>query len=104
MALTNDSFVQPKLRPGVEVAWHASGAAIHYRRQGCDIECGAEDAPDLRMLMTALQAGRSTSAELAALCPSLSEQLPELLLEFDRLGLLIEAEYRAASGVASGSQ
>lgn len=102
MDLSSTLFTKPKLRSGVNFDVNGNSLDINYHNQGCDIDC--EDiSPDVfDQFMQTVQSGSATVAQLNENFPDLAGAIEDMLIEFDRLGLLEEAELKKATGVLSG--
>ncbi|MEO0457955.1 MAG: iron-containing redox enzyme family protein [Cyanobacteria bacterium P01_A01_bin.114] len=82
----------PLFKDRVVLTFKDSEVEIRYGEQGFAIAVPPEDRPDLDQLLRRLQVGGQSPAQLAQACPRLQAQIPELLQEFERRGLLIQAE------------
>lgn len=79
----------PRLRKGVTLSFTEAGADLTYRKQGCFLTWPDSARSDAERFFTDLKQGSKSVAELIDASPSLGN-IPALLIELDRLGLLTE--------------
>jgi hypothetical protein len=103
MPATDELFLRPKLRDGVTVDETAQTLCVTYRDQSCDLEIDGVDRQDVLAFLQDLQRGAQNAASLKSGHTRLGNAIDGLLEEFDRLGLLTEAEFEQAPGTLSGS-
>lgn len=102
MDLSSTQFSKPKLREGVTFAADDNLLELNYRAQGCDIElCDIEPAI-FNQFLGMLKQGCLTVEQLQQEFPVLSESMEDMLTEFDRLGLIQEANLVQSSGTLCG--
>ena len=94
-------FAAPRFRSGVAIALTDHGIDIDYRSQGCIIETPPQCRDDLWRFVDCLRDGLST-AELAASFDALSDAVPTIIQDLDRLGLLEEMPSQPSGEVMSG--
>ena len=104
MLLRKVLFQQPLFKDRVFFKFQDTGIEIRYRDRGCSIAVPPEDQQETAQLLRFLQLGGMSLEELGQACPGLKEQLPELLAEFDRRGMLTETQRKAISSGATGRQ
>jgi len=104
MQAQREIFQRPRFRPGVNVSLGDDEASLEYRRQGCAVTYPEDGREELQTLLRRLSAGGSTLEDLRALAPRLCDELPSMLEEFDRLGLLTETAFPAPVSVITGAQ
>lgn len=102
MDLSTKLFEIPRFRDGVQVESSATAITLHYRDQGCDIECDENSARDLQALMGYLHAGETSIGAMHEMLPQLGGQIDDIVQELDRLGLLEEAERPQVHGQLTG--
>jgi len=103
MDLSNTLFNKPKFRDGVTWNLENSNLEVEYRSQGCDINCqDIANIDSFTKVIEALESGESTVQELKKEHASYSDELEGILLEFDRLGIIEEADLVHESGSMSG--
>lgn len=102
MDLSSTLFTKPRLRSGVDFAINGNSLDINYYSQGCEIDCDDISPAVFNQFLESVQSGNSTVVELNKAFPELSDTIEDMLIEFDRLGLLEEAELPKATGVVSG--
>jgi hypothetical protein len=96
-------FRVPRLRDGVGILWRDGVAVLEYREQGCELDFPAEVQPELRGLLDLLKKGTNVGTlELNA--PSLCSELPDFLVELDRLGLVVETDVGGPRGGLKGAE
>ncbi len=104
MSLTKVLYQQPLFKDRVFFKFKDTGVEIRYRDQGYSITVPPEDQQETGQLLRLLQIGGISSEQLAQACPGIREQLPELLAEFHRRGLLTENQREVTSPGVTGSQ
>jgi hypothetical protein len=82
----------------------AGGADIEYRTQGCRISFPAEAAAEAVLLLGLLRTGGKTRSQIAGECPGFAPRLPQIIADFDHLGLLCESDPAVKGVVYSGAQ
>lgn len=95
-------FDHPKLRPGVLTSMTDGDMNIDYRDQGCTIS--SSDPASMHLLMIELQEGACTQEQLLGKFPALAAEIPGLISELDRLGLLTESAFPKTQNLISGQQ
>lgn len=101
MHTSPELFEKPKFRGGVVVTSRDIGIEIDYRQQGCVVDVAPDVREEALQLFAALQDGISTTT-LVESFPKLSDQLPEIIEDLDRLGLLEEAECSNNGDIITG--
>ena len=104
MLLTKASFIQPMFKERVCFRVKDTEVEIFDRAQGCSITLEPEYKEAIIQLLRLLQIGGMNPEELQQACPTIRENIPELLIEFERRNLLIETQRRVTSEVMSGHQ
>lgn len=95
---------QPKLRDGVIVNWNNTDVSLLYREQSCDLEFEQQWMSDIKKLLTILQQGKYTTADIQLRLPTLKDHVPSVIAELDRHGLLSEAKFIIEDKSVSGNQ
>ncbi len=104
MLLTQSRFKYPVFKDRVFIKFRESLVEIRYRDQGCYITVPPEDQPEIAQFLQLLQIGNLSVEQLSQNCEGLEDQIPVLLSEFDRRGMLHESQEEMPSVVMSGSQ
>ena len=104
MSLTKILCDNPLFKDGVILKFKDTGVEIRDRNQGCFITVPPEDQQEIGQLLRILQSGNMSSEQLAQAFPEIQEQLPELLAEFNRRGLLTENQREVISSGVTGCQ
>ncbi len=104
MSLTKVLFQQPLFKNRVFFEFKDTEVEIHYGDQGCAIAVEPEYEKETVQLLRLLQAGGMSPEQLGLACPGIQEDIPELLAELDRRGLLIETYQEVESRGVSGQQ
>ena len=104
MLLTKASLTQPLFKERVCFRFKDTEVEIFDRAQGCSITLEPEYKEAIIQLLRLLQIGGMTPEELERACPTIRENIPELLMEFERRNLLIETQRKVTSEVMSGRQ
>ncbi len=94
MSLTKVLFQQPLFKDQVFFQFKDTEVEIHYRGQGCSIDVTPEYQKDTVQLLRLLQIGGMSPEQLGQACPGIQEDIPELLAELDRRGLLMETTHQ----------
>lgn len=90
MLLTKTSYQQPIFKDRVLLTFKDTGVEIRYGDRGCAIAVSSEDQQEIGQLLRLLQIGGLSPEELAQSCPGIQEQIPELLAEFEKRGMLAD--------------
>lgn len=85
-------LAKPRFRPSVQAKVGPSGAEIAIGETRCSFSFAAPHAAGVARLIADLEDGGRDIADLSARAPEIADRLPDLLVEFDRLRLLIESE------------
>lgn len=96
-------FRVPRLRKDVVISSGQGDLTLEYRDQGCDLGCPPPVRPELKRALSLLKRG-SAIAELERAAPTLAGQLPEILKDLDRLGLLVEVAVAKPLGDLTGRE
>lgn len=104
MKSTELLFQQPSFKERVVCKFQDAGVEIRDRDRGCFITVSSEDRQEFARLLKLLQTGGMSSEQLAQACPQFREQIDELLIEFDRRGLLAKPQSYETSSVITGRQ
>lgn len=100
--LNINQLERPRLRSGVSVVAGDDGVELVYRGDdGCLLE---GDPAVLTGLCASLVEGGATTEELARVHVEVADDLEDLLVELDRLGLLTDSALPAPVGVMTGRQ
>jgi len=91
MNVTTRFFQQPRFREAVSVASHESHSVIRYGEREYEIELAPYARNEAVRFLELLRQGGHSTEQMLAQCPSLKEDVPEMLREFDTLGLLTES-------------
>jgi hypothetical protein len=93
----------PRLRDGVAVEWSDRGASLEYREQGCDLDLPREAWPHLRRVLELLGKGASV-ARIEREAGLIAGEIPELIAELDRFGLVTETDIPKSANGMSGAK
>ena len=96
---------KPKFREAVSTAFRVNEAELSLGGScRCSFEFSETERDAVNRLMSDLGSGGFTPSELVARSPEIAEQIPNLLIDFDRLRLLIESDSETAGITLSGVQ
>jgi hypothetical protein len=95
---------KPRFRDAVSAVVGDTAAEISRGDRHCSFEFARFQRSAVSRLIGHLEAGGLTTADLAARSPEIAEEIPMLLVDFDRLRLLVESEARQTDPVLSGAQ
>lgn len=95
---------KPKFRDFVNAVVRNNEAEISRGASQCSFEFAHEERDAVVRLFAQLGKGGLTPAELASLSPEIADQIPRLLLDFDRLRLLVDSDPQSSQGARSGAQ
>ncbi|MEO1373363.1 MAG: pyrroloquinoline quinone biosynthesis protein PqqC [Cyanobacteria bacterium J06635_10] len=104
MTLTRTVFQQPLFKERVFFEFKDTEIIISDSTQAFSISAPPEYYQEIVKLLRLLQVDGFSPETLGKACPEIQEDIPELLADFDRRGLLIETENPATSVGMSGSQ
>ncbi|MGB7444060.1 MAG: hypothetical protein WA919_23590 [Coleofasciculaceae cyanobacterium] len=104
MLLTPVKYKQPVFKNGVFIQFKDNAIEIHYQDCACSLAIEAEYQPETTQLLRLLQIGGINMEQLATACPGLTEEIPDLLTEFDSRGLLRETQEKTTSVGVTGEQ
>ncbi|NEO03300.1 MAG: iron-containing redox enzyme family protein [Moorea sp. SIO3I7] len=104
MTLTKSLLKQPLFKNQVCLKFSDTRVEIRYQNQGCSITVEPEKQEETYKLFQLLQFGGMSPEELGQECPGIREQIPDLLIELDRRGMLIDREKSVTSGGVTGHQ
>lgn len=94
---------KPKFRAAVSAAVRVNEAALSLGTRQCSFEFSETERDAVNRLLSDLESGGFTPNDLAARSPEIAEQIPGLLVDFDRLRLLIDSDSETAT-TTSGVQ
>lgn len=104
MSLTKVLFKQPLFKEQVFLQFKDTEVEIRYRGQGCSITIEPEYQQETVQLLRLLQIGGMSPEQFGQACPGLIEEIPELLTEFDRRGMLTETQREVTFHDVTGCQ
>jgi pyrroloquinoline quinone (PQQ) biosynthesis protein C len=104
MSSTKVLLQQPLFKDQVFFQFKDTEVEIHYRGQGCSIVIAPEYQTETVQLLRLLQVGGMSPEQLSLACPGIQEDIPELLTELDRRGLLMETHQKVVSSGVTGHQ
>ena len=104
MIFLQTSFKKPCFKNGVFLTFNLTDVRLHYQNQGCSIDIPPEAKTETIQFFQLLQKGGYSISQLQQFCPQFSEQIPEILSEFDRRQMLTESPSRLDSEWMSGSE
>ncbi len=104
MQFTKVLFQQPVFKNRALFQFKETEVEIRYHNQACSISVEPEYQEEIVNLLRLLQIGGLSLEEMSQNCPGIAEEIPELLVEFDRRGLLIETETEITERGVTGSQ
>jgi hypothetical protein len=99
MTVTTNFFEQPRFRDNVSVDPRDTHSVIRIRDQEYEVDLAPHARNQSTRLLELLKQGGHTLPQLQQECPALGEEIPELLRDFDRLGLLTETSLRPVSAM-----
>ena len=95
---------KPKFRDAVNAVVREREAEISRGSSQCSFEFEDGERDAIIRLFDRLGKGGQTPEELAKFSPEIAENIPRLLLDFDRLRLLVESDPQSRDGARSGAQ
>jgi hypothetical protein len=95
---------RPKFRAAVSAAVQVNEVELSLGTRRCSFEFSAPERDAVSRLISDIESGGFTPNDLASRSPEIADQIPSLLLDFDRLRLLIESDSAAANTMVSGVQ
>lgn len=95
---------KPKFRQAVSAAVRVNEVEISLGSGRCSFEFSETERDGVSRLISDLKSGGFTPNDLAARSPEIAEQISSLLIDFDRLRLLIESDSDTANTTLSGVQ
>ncbi|MBV6627145.1 MAG: pyrroloquinoline quinone biosynthesis protein PqqC [Rivularia sp. (in: Bacteria)] len=104
MMLTKIEFGQPLFKNQVLFEFKDEEIIIRDATQAFSISTPSEYYQEIAQLLRLLQVGGFSLEQLSEACPEIQEEIPELLANFDKRGLLIETQNKVAAAGMSGSQ
>lgn len=104
MTLTRTVFHQPLFKERVFFEFKDTEIIISDSTQAFSISAPSEYSQEIVQLLRLLQVGGFSLEKLSQACPEIQEDIPELLADFDRRGLLIETDNKVTSTGMIGSQ
>jgi hypothetical protein len=104
MTLTKALFQQPLFKDRVFFQFKGAEVEIHHHDQACSITIPPEYQQEVVKLLRLLQIGGLSLEQLGQACPGIREDIPELLTEFDRRGMLSETRREVTSHGVTGCQ
>ncbi|MGB3535914.1 MAG: iron-containing redox enzyme family protein [Microcoleaceae cyanobacterium] len=102
--LIQTSFQKPCFKQHIFVEFQQTGIAFYDNQKKCFIETSPENLQETVRLFQFLQKGGLSILQLCQACPELSEQIPELITEFEQRGLLTETPSHSFSTLLSGEE
>ncbi|NHB90295.1 hypothetical protein [Photorhabdus tasmaniensis] len=103
MQTSPQRFTTPRFRNGVSYTRHGEEHHIDYRQQSVVLTLEQNDN-SLDDFLLDLQKGGKTLAELKSAYPTLSDEIEDLIVQFDNHYLLTESHYPIISDTLSGKQ
>lgn len=97
-------FQQPQFINRVFFEFKDAEIIICDSTQTFSVSTPSEYYQEIVQLLRLLQTGGLSLEQLGEACPGIQEEIPELLANFDKRGLLIETQNEVASDAVSGSQ
>ncbi|MDJ0734776.1 MAG: pyrroloquinoline quinone biosynthesis protein PqqC [Nostocaceae cyanobacterium] len=104
MSLTKVLFQKPVFKDRALFQFKETEIEILYSNQACSITVESEYQEETVQLLRLLQIGGLSLEQINQACPGIAEDIPELLAEFDRRGLLTETARDITENGVSGSQ
>lgn len=95
---------KPKFRDAVSAVVRDGEAEISRGSSQCSFEFEHGERDAIIRLFDQLGRGGRTPRELASVSPEIAGSIPRLLLDFDRLRLLVESDPQSREGARSGAQ
>ncbi|MCJ8282573.1 MAG: pyrroloquinoline quinone biosynthesis protein PqqC [Rivularia sp. ALOHA_DT_140] len=97
-------FQQPLFKNKVFLDFKESEIIIQDSNQAFSISVTQQYYQEISQLLRLLQIGGLSLKQLAQACPGIQEEIPELINNFDKRGLLVETQNRVTAAGMSGSQ
>jgi hypothetical protein len=95
---------KPRFRDNVSTVVHLNEVELSLGARRCSFEFSTTERDAVSRLISDLESGGFTPAELQTRASEIAEQIPSLLIDFDRLRLLIDSDSEAADKTLSGAQ
>lgn len=85
-------YKKPLFKEQVFFNFKDTGVEIRHGTQECWLSVEPKNQPQVTQLLQLLQTGNLSLPQLGQACPEIEEQIPELIIKFDRLGMLQETQ------------
>ncbi|MGI8838877.1 MAG: hypothetical protein ACR2H4_19895 [Pyrinomonadaceae bacterium] len=95
---------KPKFRDAVGTSVRVNEVELSLGAHRCSFEFSETERDAVNRLISDLEFGGFTPDDLAERSPEIAEQIPSLLIDFDRLRLLVESDAEAANATSTGVQ
>jgi hypothetical protein len=92
MTVTTNFFDQPRLREDVRVTFGDGTCVLRLREQEYEITLDPASSEESRHLVDLLSQGGRSLSQLGRECPSIEDEIPLVLRDLDRFGLVTETE------------
>ncbi|VEP18762.1 Pyrroloquinoline quinone biosynthesis protein PqqC [Hyella patelloides LEGE 07179] len=102
--LPTKDYKQPLFKEQVFFQFKETSVEITYGTQECSLSFEPENQPQTIQLLKLLQTGNVSLQQLGQACPEIEEQIPELLIEFERLGMIQETQDQILTQPMTGLQ
>ena len=97
-------YQKPLFKERVFFDFKDTSVDIRYGAKGCSLSVEPENQKYTIRLLKLLQIGNLSLQQLGQVCPEIVNQIPELLTEFDRLGMLRETPEKVVLKNVTGTQ
>ncbi|HLO89356.1 MAG TPA: pyrroloquinoline quinone biosynthesis protein PqqC [Nostocaceae cyanobacterium] len=104
MTLTTTLLKQPVFKDRVLLKFQDNEIEIRDHHQGCSLSIPPEYYAETVKLFRLLQIGGYSLEQLAQACPEIQEDIPEIIIDFTRRGLLVETQREKENRGVSGRQ
>ncbi len=104
MVFLQTNFQKPCFKDRVFIRFNPTGVELRYDSQGCSIDIPPETQTETFQFFQLLQKGGFSLTQLCQTCPTLAEQIPELLEAFDQRRMLTETQSKTQSDWMTGAQ
>ncbi len=89
---------RPRFKEQVLLNFQSTQVVLYLGDQGCSFGVAPQYHDDIRQLLQQLQVGALSIRQLQATCPGLADEIPALVAECDRRGLLTETPVALTGG------
>lgn len=102
--LLQTNLQKPCFKDRIFIQFKERGIELYYETKKCFLEFSPETQLETMRFFQLLQKGGLSIQQLCQACPELAEDIPELMAEFNRRGMLTETQFGFLSDWKTGEQ